>query len=355
MALLSQFSISRKRRLRYDWFMKSRLTSFVALVSLVLAVPAHAQQVQTYEARDTLHMEGVADESQAAQSVLKTVTWQPTDFTVRVQPSAGGDYDAVVTFPSPPIGEADNGPARSARLRWFAARDATGQLTEAPAVLVVHTLHPQMIIGDMIARSLAHQGVHAFVIELPGYGLRRDPRRVPGLVALEHGAQAVAEVRRARDAIAVLSGVREGSIALQGTSMGGFVAAVAGALDGAFDPVLLLLAGADGFGVLRDGEADAARLRARAHEAGFADDELRDMLDAMDPQHVAHRLDPRRTWLFTARDDQVVPRRHSDLLAERIDLPEAHHIQLAGNHYTSLLTLPGVATRMVQLIKQNPD
>ncbi|MFW6060683.1 MAG: alpha/beta hydrolase family protein [Phycisphaeraceae bacterium] len=333
--------------------MRTRLTSPLATVMLCLAAAPslHAQEAATYDARDTLN--AAADTAPAAQAILEAVTWEPADFTVRVTPSSTGDYAARVTFRSPMADDDDQ--RQLVWMRWYAARDGDGQLIEAPAVVVVHTLHPQMIIGSAIARSFAQQGLHAFLLEMPGYGARRDAGRVPGLVALDAGAQAVAEVRRARDAVAALPKVTDGAIALQGTSLGGFVAAVAGALDGAFEPVLLLLAGADGFDVLRNGAADAARLRELAHAAGHDDAALRDMLEPMDPRHVAHRLDARHTWLFSARDDRVVPRRNSDLLAEAIGLGDGHHVQLAGGHYTSLLLLPGLVPRMGRIIKGDVD
>ena len=308
--------------------------------------------MRQFEARDTLSVD-LTRADDAALAVLRRVTWEPGAFTVRAEATPGAAHDARVTFPSPPV-EGEAGDA-TVTLRWYAARNGDGTPKAAPAVLVVHTLHPDMAIGKAIARSFAKRGLHAFLVELPGYGARREAGRVPGVVALHSPARTVVEVRRARDAIATLPNVADGRIALQGTSLGGFAGAVAASMDGAFDPVVLLLSGADAFGVLRDGQADASRLRRLAHAAGHSDAELRRVLDRLDPQHVAHRLDPKRTWLFTARRDQVVPARNSDLLARTIDLPPAHHVTLDGGHYTAMLTLPGLVERMADIIRRgNP-
>lgn len=290
----------------------------------------------------------LAAESAEAQAVLERIFWPTSTFPVHVEPVGGAAHHAVVTFPSPPV-MARSGEV-TARMRWYAARNGQGEVIEGPAILLVHSLHPQMIIANAIARGLASQGVHAFVIEMPGYGQRGEPGRAPAMVALEQAARTVAEVRRARDAIAALPAVMPGPIGLQGTSLGGFVAAVAGSLDGAFDPVLLLASGADGYTVLHNGRADAARVRELAYRTGYSDDELRRVLAMVDPRHVAHRLNPQRTWLYSAAGDQVIPRHNSDLLAATIGLTQGHHIYLPGNHYTVMLALPQLIARMGQTI-----
>jgi len=318
------------------------------IITLLLALPAVADDAQRFGAHDTLSVDvGQADDD--AANVLQRIVWQPAEFTVRAEATRSEAYDARITFPSPPV-EGLNGKS-TVTMRWYAARKPNGEPAKAPAVLVVHTLHPDMVIGTAIARSFAQQGLHAFLIELPGYGARRQPGKVPGLVAMRAPRRTIVEVRRARDAIAALPNVDKKRIALHGTSMGGFVAAVSASMDDAFDPVVLMLTGADMFGVLENGRADAARLRQHADAAGYTEDQMRRTLDRVDPQYVAHRLAPQRTWLFTARQDQVVPRQSSMLLAETIGLPKPRHVMIAGDHYTSMLTLPGLVQRMARIIK----
>lgn len=55
--------------------------------------------------------------------------------------------------------------------------------------------------------------------------------------------QAVADVRRARDAAASLPLISGRVFGVQGTSLGGFVTSTAGGLDKGFDRVFILLAG----------------------------------------------------------------------------------------------------------------
>jgi len=242
-------------------------------------------------------------------------------------------------------------------LVWYAARAEDGKAIEAPAVLMVHSLQPQMMVADQIARRFAKQGLHVFVLQLPGYGERWEgPGHFPGATAMVHGRQAVADCRRAKDAIAALPNIKPGPIALQGTSMGGFVAATAGSIDGAFDPVVLFISGADGYQALQTGLHDAVFLRQALNRKGYRGEALRNLLKAVDPLHVAHRLNPKRTWLISARYDMTIPRVCSDALAQAVGLDDKHRLWLGTNHYTTLLMLPGVSDRMSEIIlRQGPE
>ena len=128
-----------------------------------------------------------------------------------------------------------------------------------------------------------------------------------------------------------------GSVSIQGTSLGGFIATLAGSIDRAFDQVFLALAGGDTYGVLTTGNADAARVHRSLLDSGFSDQALRETLWDIEPLRVAHRLDPERTWLFSARFDKVVSRLYSRKLARAIGLDGRHHRQLFGGHYTCAL------------------
>ncbi|MFP4145344.1 MAG: dienelactone hydrolase family protein [Phycisphaeraceae bacterium] len=303
---------------------------------------------KVFDARDTF--DPPADADPAARATLEELSWEPGPFSVLATPGRG-DADATLYFASPrPVGDrrADTVP-----LHWYAARDEQGGTLDAPAVLVVHSLHPQRVFASALARDLAERDIHAFVIELPGYGMRAEfPPRATGLTLLERAPQAVADVRRARDAIAAMPNVAGEAVALQGTSLGGFVASVAASLDGAFDPVVLTISGAEGVRVIEEGAFDAQILRQSLAAAGYEGEALRELLDPLEPGRLAHRLDPETTWLFSAIDDAVVPRFSSDALAVAIGLAPGHRIWLEGNHYTSLLRLPSVSKRLAALIRE---
>jgi cephalosporin-C deacetylase-like acetyl esterase len=157
--------------------------------------------------------------------------------------------------------------------------------------------------------------------------------------------QAVADVRRSRDAVASLPLVDAERIAVQGTSLGGFVTATVAGLDPAYDKVFILLAGGDLAGVLERGKGDAERVR-RFAEAGLGEAEVRRTLHAIEPTRLAHRYRADCTWIYSGKYDDVVPPAHSQLLAEAAGLPADHHVQMEANHYSGIIYLPMVLARI---------
>lgn len=300
-----------------------------------------------FKAADTPR--AITDNNAEARAVLEQLAWDPVGFEVRCTSTPGLSYDALVRFESPiPSGEPR---VDEAVLQWYAARGEGGKAVEAPAVLVVHSLHPRMVIADQIAREFAGRGLHAFVLQLPGYGLRRQGSgQFPGVTALEHGRQAVADCLRARDAIRALPNIKPGPIALQGTSLGGFVAATAGGIEPAFDPVILLISGGDGYGTLMHGLHDATYLRQALERKGYRGEALRALLEPVEPLRTAHRLNPNRTWLISARDDVTIPKASSDALALAIGLGDDHRIWLNTTHYTAVMLLPAITNHMADII-----
>ncbi|MFA9479472.1 alpha/beta hydrolase family protein [Phycisphaerales bacterium AB-hyl4] len=304
----------------------------------------------TYTARDTLGP--LHDDRAAAARLLERVYWEATSFELTVGPSELADEgDAVVRYPSPlPSG---NSRMDTVAMLWFKARDASGELLDepAPAVVLIHSMHGRLLFSKTIARAFSRQGLHAFIMQMPGYGERSEPGMSGVVAVFENASQAAADARRARDAVAVLPQVADGPIALQATSLGGFIASVAASLDDAFNPVMLALTGGNGWDVLHKGDRDALAARRRLAEYGYTGDTLRERLDLMEPLHVAHRLDPDRTWLYSGRHDTVIPPANADALAEAIGLDESHHRRLNADHYSAILQLPVLIQEMVQLVR----
>jgi dienelactone hydrolase len=332
------------------------------------AAPA-APKVATFAARDTLHIAPAA--SADARQMLDALAWTPRDFTVVcVHSDVGGGQDALVMFDSPGTQHPGTGKAADrVVLEWYAARDPSGKAIRAPAALVIHTIHPDMPIGRLIARNLAARGIHAFMMQLPGYGLRRDNAEHPWdahhFIARLH--QGIGDARRARDAIAALPNLDGQPVTLVGVSMGGIVAATAAGLDGAapatpplpgdvdpapsapFAAIALLMTGGDVARILREGQADAAWVRDDFARIGLTGVALDQAVDAIEPLRLADRIPSKNTWLFSARQDQVIPPACAVALAARIGLDAAHHVAFDANHYTSVLQLPALINRVADL------
>ena len=255
-----------------------------------------------FEAADTLACGDESNENAAA--CIAGLSWKPTTFTVELQPAQAGCGDFLVRFPSPrPIGNSVND---LVAMEWFAAHDGEKICTARP-IVVVHESARNMTVGRIIARGLSGQGMHAFLIQLPGYGARRDETPLTADRALPSLRQAIADVRRARDAVTALPLVDHSRIGLQGTSLGGFVTATVAGLDHGYDRVFIMLAGGDLQEVILHGQRDAIKVHAKLTAAGLSDDQIKELTQQIEPLRLAHRVRPELTWLFNGKFDTVVP------------------------------------------------
>jgi dienelactone hydrolase len=302
-----------------------------------------------YAAADSLN--STADPIPDAEDCLNGLRWKPGKFTVECETAVENEGDLLVRFPSP----VDSGDSVNDRvsMEWYAARDADKRPAQARAVIVVHESGRGMTVGRIFARGLNARGLHTFLIHLPGYGARytaaaNRPERI-----LDSMKQAVADVRRARDAALALPLVQRDVVGLQGTSLGGFVTSTAAGLDTAFHRVFILLAGGNLHDVVLQGKRDAAKVRQRLESIGVTPDQIRSLARPVEPLRLAHRLQPKSTWLYSGRYDDVVPPACSRALVEAAKLPQEHHIELAADHYSGVLYLPLVINRIAELMQDN--
>ncbi len=260
----------------------------------------------------------------------------------------------MIRFPSPV--ETDNASNDLVAIEWHAARDDSGELIDAPAVVVVHESGRAMTVGRLFARGFQQRGLHAFLLHLPHYGARRgegQARETDNVIVSIR--QAVADVRRARDAVAVLPKVDSKNISLQGTSLGGFVSATTAGLDHGYQAVFLMLAGGDLYDMLQHGQRDAAKVRERLEEAGLTGEKLKSLIYHIEPNRLAHRYDIERTWLYSGTKDTVVPLRNAQSLAKAAGLTKTHHIHMNADHYSGIVYLPFVLNHMARKIGEVPS
>ena len=59
--------------------------------------------------------------------------------------------------------------------------------------------------------------------------------------------------------------------------------------------------------MILQGGRDAVALRRTLEEAGVSEQQIRDLTRIVEPLRLAHRLDPKNTWLFCSAFDEVVP------------------------------------------------
>lgn len=290
-----------------------------------------------------------SDGNADAQAMLDSIQWKPTEFEATWADVSDHDHDRLIRFPSPwPGGNAIND---QVALAWYYPEEANGN-KPLPAVVVVHESGSGMQAGKAIAEGIRTRGLHALLIHLPHYGERRDKgfKREPTqmLLAMRQG---VSDVRRAFDVVRRLPGIDPERVSLQGTSLGGFVAATAGSLDGCYDEVHITLAGGDLYGMMLTGQKDVAKVRNELAGAGFTGEKLRELLQHAEPLRIAHRLDAKRTWMYSALQDEVVPIANCRKLAQTIGLDRTHHNELYAGHYTGVLYLPVILDLLVERVK----
>lgn len=86
-------------------------------------------------------------------------------------------------------------------MEWYVARDAMHQPVLARAVVIVHESGRGMTVGRILAKGLNVQGLHTFLIHLPGYGNRRSKTLGGADLVISGMKQGIADVRRARDVV----------------------------------------------------------------------------------------------------------------------------------------------------------
>ncbi|HET6248296.1 MAG TPA: hypothetical protein VFE47_11405 [Tepidisphaeraceae bacterium] len=291
-----------------------------------------------------------ADDRADARAMLRDFFWRPQEFHALCRLGIGKSAVSI-EFPSPlPSGNAavDRG-----TLDWYPARDSAGSLCRGKAVLALDILQANNVIASFVARSFSKAGMHGFVLHMPHSQQRGGGDEYDYADFLPGVRQAMADARRARDVILALPGV-VGPVAIQGTSFGGFIASVSASFDHAFNPVMLALSGGDVFRVMTRGKADAALLRQHLGDAGLRSDHaLEKALRRTEPLRLVHRLNPARTWLYSARRDQVVPVECTRALVAAAGIRKGHHYRMSGCHYTCALNYSRPLTQMMQFVRHS--
>lgn len=298
-----------------------------------------------FSATDTL---ACGDETKEdAKECLANLSWVPTRFNVCLEAAESGRGDYLVRFPSPrPIGDSKND---LVSMEWFAARDTKGAIRKARAIVVVHESAHSMTVGRLIARNLNSQGLHTFLVHLPGYGARRTiGKPSPPDKILPMMVQGIVDVRRARDAVVALPVVDDSVVGLQGTSLGGFVTATVAGLDHGYDRVFILLAGGNVEDVILHGSRDAIKVHEKLLASGLTDSQIKELAHQIEPLRLAHRINPAGTWLYSGAFDTVVPPSSSLALVKAAHLPDDHHIEFPADHYLGIIFLPQAVQQISQ-------
>lgn len=337
-----------------------KLDLFGLLGEMSVEIPergvSHSDVGRVFQARDSLRLAIEEESSADAKECLDGLCWENGNFDVRIdapdEKQRGSGIDRIVRFASPmPSGDPIND---LVAVEWYQATRKGKKLDQAPGIVVVHESGRGMTVGKMIARGLSNQGVHAFLMQLPTYGMRRNPAstKSEGESLISGLKQGIADARRAYDAVRVLPGVDPQRVSIQGTSLGGFVVATTTGLDSVYHRSVIFLAGGDLYGVLANGDRDAERTRKELTKSGISMERAKEALYTIEPMRLAHRVSPERTWVYSGSKDTVVPPENSKLYVQGAKLPQEHHVELPADHYSGIVFLPSIIQEIARLASE---
>ena len=147
------------------------------------------------EATDTLQCD--VDSRADAQECLTGLRWTPGDFKIRCESADMDRGDLLIRFDSPV--DTRNKINDNVSMEWYVARDKERHPVSARAIVIVHESGRGMTVGRIFAKGLNAQGLHTFLIHLPGYGNRRSETSGKVEFILSGMKQAIADVRRANN------------------------------------------------------------------------------------------------------------------------------------------------------------
>jgi dienelactone hydrolase len=188
-----------------------------------------------------------------------------------------------------------------------------------PAVIVLDITAGDQSLSRGIATYLAHNRIAALFVQMAYYGPRRPPGSrlrllsadIPRTMAAVR--QTVLDLRAAAAWMASRPELDPRRLGILGTSLGSFLAALAGEMEPRLGRVAVLLGG----GGLVDGYYDhphAAPYR-RAYEAlGGTKEKLVKLLAPVDPLTYAANLRARKVLILAGQRDEIVPPRMAEAL-----------------------------------------
>ena len=183
-----------------------------------------------------------------------------------------------------------------------------------PAVVVLHILGADFALSRYYASRLASSGVAALFMRLPYYGERRPPGHPNRFLSNDVAEtslsmrQAVCDVRRSGSWLAGRPEVDPARLGVTGISLGGITAALAVAVDPAFDRAVTILAGGDLDQILWTmDESGADRWRREWLAAGRTPADLKTLTRDFDPITYAARLQGKKVLMMAGDVDEVVP------------------------------------------------
>jgi dienelactone hydrolase len=218
-----------------------------------------------------------------------------------------------------------------------------------PAVICLHILDGNEPLTDLLCSALAVRGIPAIAFKLPYYGERGLPEgpmaiaKNPKLLA-DTLEQTNLDVRRTVDLLASRPEIDASKIGISGISLGGIIAASAAGRDSRLNKTAILLGGGDVLSIIHSAKETKPLSRTIKTLPAEERNTLEAKIKEADPLRAAPGLRDRalagRVLMINATDDEVIPKKNTEKLADALAIPDKI-VWLDGlGHYTAAAELP---------------
>jgi len=301
-----------------------------ALLALLLLLPSAA----------------TAAELPQAVAVATTFNDRPFSYRIEFREEKAGYRLYRFTYPSPVVTPVEQNNTIPADYYLPKNLDTAGK---RPAAICLHILNGNFELEQMTCALLASRGIPAVMIKLPYYGERSLPgghkalAGNPKLFAASL-AQAVEDVRRTIDVLALRPEIDPQKIGVVGISMGGILAGTVAGSDGRIARTAMILAGGDLPGIIAHAR-ETRELQATLQKLPAAERaEVQRAIAAVDPLAHAANLRARakngHVLMINAAADEVIPKACTEKLAVALEIKDKV-VWLDGlGHYTAIAALP---------------
>ncbi|MFA6185644.1 MAG: C45 family autoproteolytic acyltransferase/hydrolase [Phycisphaerae bacterium] len=263
----------------------------------------------------------ISSPNPAEQKLLDNYKPDSNEFTFTMQQTSVNNFYSVhqVSFSSPLTTEI------AANNTVYCEYYRCAGPNPRPAVIILDILNSSMVVSRLIANSFAFSGVDACIMTPPHYGQRKssqpnEARRMEQSpdVFIQSAGQAVLDVRRTKRWLMTQPFINKEKIGICGTGLGGIVGSLAAGVDGRFTKAAFIQAGGNLSAIFTTDANEVKQLRAELEKKHISAEQLKKMLEPIEPLNFAGRLSNANVLMINASQDKIVPADCSQKLADAV-------------------------------------
>ncbi len=280
-------------------------------------------------------------------AVSKTYNNAPFEYRIRLLTERAQFRVYRLTYPSPVITPVESNNTIPAD--YYLPKHIQPGGVKYPAVICLHILDGNEQLTDLTCSVLASRGVPALSFKLPYYGdrgLSKDPKALADNPKMFIGAiaQVGEDVRRTVDLLASRPEINPERIGITGISLGAIIAATSAGAEPRFHRASLMLSGGDLLPMIyhaRETRPLSEMIRKLSPQERA---EVEAKIAEVDPLRFAPALRDRarqgKVLMINATEDEVIPRRCTEKLAEALGIADRVAWFEGLGHYTAMAELP---------------